>query len=434
MADAALRLTALAEELLGERLPVRIRAWDGSESGPPGAPVLVIHSRRALRRLLWKPGELGLARAWVAGELDIEGDLYEALDLMASLIWDRGAEAKDSVHPVRDPKVRAFAKGLLQLAGPWLPPPPPPEEVRRRTGTLHTKRRDKEAISHHYDVGNDFYELVLGPSMVYSCAYWEDDGNLEDAQRDKLDLVCRKLALKEGDRLLDVGCGWGSMAIHAAREYGARVTGVTLSVEQAAYARKRIAEEGLTDRIEIRVQDYRDVRDGPYDAISSIGMAEHVGSVRFREYADDLYALLKPGGRLLNHQIARRPEKDESAYHVDEFIDAYVFPDGELAPVGRTVTTLEEAGFEARDVESIREHYALTLRSWVTNLEKNWDRAVRMTSPGRARVWRLYMAASALSFQHNKIGVNQILVVRPAEGGSSRMPLRARDWTASATG
>ncbi|MFH8476341.1 class I SAM-dependent methyltransferase [Streptomyces sp. NPDC018000] len=434
MTDAALRLIALAEELLGEELPVRIRAWDGSESGPPGAPVLVIRNRRALRRLLWKPGELGLARAWVAGELDIEGDLYEALDLMASLIWDRGVEAKDSVPPVRDPKVRAFAKGLLQLAGPWLPPPPPPEEVRRRTGALHTKRRDKEAISHHYDVGNDFYELVIGPSMVYSCAYWQDDGTLEDAQRDKLDLVCRKLALKEGDRLLDVGCGWGSMAIHAAREYGARVTGVTLSVEQAAYARKRIAQEGLTDRIEIRVQDYRDVRDGPYDAISSIGMAEHVGSARFREYADDLYALLKPGGRLLNHQIARRPEKDESAYHVDEFIDAYVFPDGELAPVGRTATTLEEAGFEVRDVESIREHYALTLRSWVANLEKHWDRAVRMTSPGRARVWRLYMAASALSFEHNKIGVNQILVLRPAEGGAARMPLRARDWTASATG
>ncbi|MGW1411385.1 class I SAM-dependent methyltransferase [Streptomyces sp. NPDC002403] len=434
MADAALRLTALAEELLGEKLPVRIRAWDGSESGPPGAPVLVIRNRRALRRLLWKPGELGLARAWVAGELDIEGDLYEALDLMASLIWERGADAEDGIHPVRDPKVRAFAKGLLRLAGPWPPPPAPPEEVRRRTGTLHTKRRDKEAISHHYDVGNDFYELVLGPSMVYSCAYWEDSGNLEDAQRDKLDLVCRKLALKEGDRLLDVGCGWGSMAIHAAREYGARVTGVTLSVEQAAFARKRIAQEGLTDRIEIRVQDYRDVRDGPYDAISSIGMAEHVGAVRFREYADDLYALLKPGGRLLNHQIARRPEKDESAYHVDDFIDAYVFPDGELAPVGRIVATLEEAGFEARDVESIREHYALTLRRWVANLEKQWDRAVRMTSAGRARVWRLYMAASALSFEHNKIGVNQILVVRPAEGGASRMPLRARDWTASATG
>lgn len=434
MADAALRLTALAEELLGEPLPVRIRAWDGSESGPPDAPALVIRNRRALRRLLWKPGELGLARAWVAGELDIEGDLYEALDLVAGLIWDRGGEAKDSVHPVRDPKLRAAAKGLLQLAGPWPPPPPPPEEVRRRTGSLHTKRRDKEAISHHYDVGNDFYELVLGPSMVYSCAYWEDGGNLEGAQRDKLDLVCRKLALKEGDRLLDVGCGWGSMAIHAAREYGARVTGVTLSNEQAAFARKRIAEEGLTDRIEIRVQDYRDVRDGPYDAISSIGMAEHVGSVRYREYADDIYALLKPGGRLLNHQIARRPEKDESAYHVDEFIDAYVFPDGELAPVGRTVATLEEAGFETRDVESLREHYALTLRRWVANLEKEWALAVKLTSPGRARVWRLYMAASALSFEHNKIGVNQILAVRPAEGGGARMPLRARDWKASATG
>jgi cyclopropane-fatty-acyl-phospholipid synthase len=434
MADAALRLTALAEELLGEPLPVRIRAWDGSESGPPGAPVLVIRNRRALRRLLWKPGELGLARAWVAGELDIDGDVYETLDLMAGLLWERGADAKDTVHPIRNPKLRAAARSLLHLAGPWPPPPPPVEEVRRRTGPLHTKRRDKEAISHHYDVGNDFYELVLGPSMVYSCAYWEDDGNLEDAQHDKLDLVCRKLALKEGDRLLDVGCGWGSMAIHAAREYRARVTGVTLSVEQAAYARKRIAEEGLTDRIEIRVQDYRDVRDGPYDAISSIGMAEHVGSVRYREYADDLYALLKPGGRLLNHQIARRPERDESAYHVDEFIDAYVFPDGELAPLGRTVATLEEAGFEARDVESIREHYALTLRRWVANLEKDWDRAVTMTSPGRARVWRLYMAASALSFEHNKIGVNQILAVRPVDDGSSRMPLRAREWKASATG
>ncbi len=434
MADAASRLTALAEELLGEPLSVRIRAWDGSESGPPGAPVLVLRHRRALRRLLWKPGELGLARAWVAGEIDVEGDLYALLDALASLLWERGDDAEGARHPVRDPRVRAFARGLLRMAGPLPPPPPPAEEVRRRAGALHTRRRDKEAISHHYDVGNDFYAMVLGPSMVYSCAYWQEGSTLEEAQRDKLDLVCRKLALKEGDRLLDVGCGWGSMAVHAAREYGARVTGVTLSTEQAAFARKRIAEEGLTDRIEIRVQDYRDVRDGPYDAISSIGMAEHVGSVRFREYADDLYALLKPGGRLLNHQIARRPEKDESAYRIDEFIDAYVFPDGELAPVGRTVSTLEQAGFETRDVEAIREHYALTLRQWVTNLERHWKEAVRATSPGRARVWRLYMAASALSFEHNKIGVNQILAVRPGEGGRAGMPLRSRDWTASAPG
>ncbi|MEV6422975.1 cyclopropane-fatty-acyl-phospholipid synthase family protein [Streptomyces sp. NPDC051662] len=432
MADAALRLTTLAEELLGAPLPVRIRAWDGSESGPPDAPTLIIRNRRALRRLLWKPGELGLARAWVAGEIDVKGDLFEALGLLAGLIWERGADTKDEPHPVLDPRMRAVARGLVQIAGPWPPPAPPAEEIRRRHGALHTKRRDRAAISHHYDVGNDFYELVLGPSMVYSCAYWGDgDGDgftLEDAQRDKLDLICRKLGLKEGDRLLDVGCGWGSMAIHAAREYGVRVTGVTLSREQAAYARKRVAEEGLTDRIELRVQDYRDVRDGPYDAISSIGMAEHVGSVKYREYADDLYALLKPGGRLLNHQIARRPEQDESKYRIDEFIDAYVFPDGELAPLGRTVATLEEAGFEVRDVESIREHYALTLRRWVANLEDHWAEAVRGTSAGRARVWRLYMAASALSFERNKIGVNQILAVRTPESGASGMPARARVW------
>ncbi|MFC9431096.1 class I SAM-dependent methyltransferase [Streptomyces sp. NPDC056987] len=430
MADAALRLTTLAEELLGAPLPVRIRAWDGSESGPPGAPTLIIRHRRALRRLLWKPGELGLARAWVAGEIDVDGDLYAVLERLAGLIWEHDGDEGPKVHPVRDPRMRAAARGLVEIAGPWPPPAPPGEEIRRRRGGAHTKRRDKEAISHHYDVGNDFYALVLGPSMVYSCAYWDAGPGftLEDAQRDKLDLICRKLGLQEDDRLLDVGCGWGSMAIHAAREYGARVTGITLSREQAAFARKRIAEEGLTDRIEIRVQDYRDVRDGPYDAISSIGMAEHVGSVRYREYADDLYGLLKPGGRLLNHQIARRPEPDEGQYRIDDFIDAYVFPDGELAPLGRTVSTLEEAGFEARDVESIREHYALTLRRWVANLEEHWAEAVRATSAGRARVWRLYMAASALSFERNRIGVNQILAVRPADGGVSGLPLRARLW------
>ncbi|MEU6879243.1 cyclopropane-fatty-acyl-phospholipid synthase family protein [Streptomyces sp. NPDC046712] len=428
MADAALRLTTLAEELLGAPLPVRLRAWDGSEAGPADGPVLIVRQRRALRRLLWKPGELGLARAWVAGEIDVEGDLYEVLDRLAGLIWERGEETRSALESVRDPKLRAAAGALLKLAGPFPPPAPPAEEMRRRSGSRHSKRRDKQAISHHYDVGNDFYELVLGPSMVYSCAYWTEGGTLEDAQRDKLDLIARKLNLKEGDRLLDVGCGWGSMAIHAAREYGAQVVGITLSREQAAFARKRIAEEGLTDRIEIRVQDYRDVKDGPYDAISSIGMAEHVGAVRYREYADILHALLRPGGRLLNHQISRRPEPDEAAYQVDPFIDAYVFPDGELAPMGRTLSTLEDAGFEVRDVEAIREHYALTLRRWVANLEGDWDRAVRNTSPGRARIWRLYMAASAVSFERNRIGVNQFLAVKTPESGASGVALRPRVW------
>nr|BFD84404.1 cyclopropane-fatty-acyl-phospholipid synthase family protein [Streptomyces sp. Xyl84] len=432
MPDAALRLTRLLEQVLGTPLPVRIRAWDGTEAGPPAAPVLVVRNRRALRRLLFKPGELGLARAWVSGDLTVEGDLYTALGLLSGLIWERGEDARGLAQALRDPSVRSAVAGLVRMAGLPLPPAPPAEEV-RRPGHLHTRRSDKQAISHHYDVGNDFYEIVLGPSMVYSCAYWpapEPGATLEEAQRDKLELVSRKLDLKPGRRLLDVGCGWGSMAIHAAREHGVSVVGVTLSQEQAAYARKRVADEGLTDRVEIRVQDYRDVTDGPYDAISSIGMAEHVGAARYLEYTTDLYALLKPGGRLLNHQIGRRPQRDESAYRVDEFIDAYVFPDGELAPIGTTVTQLERAGFEVRDVEAIREHYALTLRRWVANLEADWDRAVRLTSPGRARVWRLYMAASALAFERNRIGVNQVLVVKTPESGDSGMPLRARTWGA----
>ncbi|MET7774475.1 class I SAM-dependent methyltransferase [Streptomyces mirabilis] len=429
MQDAALRLKSLVEQLVGAPLPMRIRAWDGSEAGPPGAPAVVVRNRRALRRLLWKPGEVGLARAWVAGDLGVEGDLYTALDLLSGLVWDRGEDARGLAEALRDPEVRAAVRGLVKMGGLPLPPSPPQEEMRRRRRHLHTKRSDQRAISHHYDVGNDFYEIVLGPSMVYSCAYWEDGGTLEDAQRDKLELIAQKLDLRPGQRLLDVGCGWGSMAIHAAREHGVSVVGVTLSHEQAAYARKRVADEGLTDRVEIRVQDYRDVADGPYDAISSIGMAEHVGAERYLEYAEVLYRLLKPGGRLLNHQIARPPRRDESAYDVDEFIDAYVFPDGELAPIGTTVTQLERAGFEVRDVESIREHYALTLRRWVTNLEAQWARAVALTGPGRARVWRLYMAASAVAFERNRIGVNQVLAIRtPEPSGASGMPLRARTW------
>ncbi|MFG2992264.1 class I SAM-dependent methyltransferase [Streptomyces sp. NPDC048257] len=462
MTDAAPRLAVVAETLLGAPLPVRVRAWDGSEAGPPDGPVLVIHDRRAVRRMLWRPGELGLARAWVAGELTVEGNLFDLLDRVAGLLWARdpdvppvaagptastaqggpprlAALARRAGLPAlsalpgarwRDPANRAAARELIALAGPLPPPAPPAEEADRRGGQRHSKGRDRRAVSHHYDVGNDFYERVLGPSMVYSCAYWSPGSTLEQAQRDKLDLVCRKLALRPGDRLLDVGCGWGSMALHAAREYGVRVTGVTLSREQAVYARKRVAEEGLADLVDIRIQDYRDVKDGPYEAISSIGMAEHVGADRYREYARTLHGLLRPGGRLLNHQIARRPEPDEEAYRIDEFIDAYVFPDGELSPLGTTVGELERAGFEVRDVEALREHYGLTLRAWVARLEEHWAEAVRLTSPGRTRVWQLYMAACALGFEGGRLGVNQVLAVRPTASGDARLPLRLRTWDA----
>ncbi|MFE0579415.1 class I SAM-dependent methyltransferase [Streptomyces sp. NPDC058866] len=456
MTDAAPRLAALAETLLGGPLPVRIRAWDGTEAGPPDGPVLVVRGRRALRRILWKPGELGLARAWVAGDLTVEGDLFELLDRVGGVLWQRDREpaAPPASRPgalrprlprrvsaaadtaaataalLGDAEARSAVRDLVALARPWPAPAPPAEEAARRGGPRHTRRRDRQAISHHYDVGNAFYERVLGPSMVYSCAYWTPGSTLERAQHDKLDLVCRKLGLKPGDRLLDVGCGWGSMALHAARAYGARVTGVTLSREQALYARKKAADEGLADLVEIRIQDYRDVKDGPYDAISSIGMAEHVGAERYRDYARTLHALLRPGGLLLNHQIARPPEADEAAYRVDAFIDAYVFPDGELTPVGTTVGELERAGFEVRDVEALREHYALTLRAWVARLEQHWDEAVALTSAGRARVWQLYMAASALGFERGRLGVNQVLAVRSAPRGDSGLPLRLRTWGA----
>ncbi|MER6913124.1 cyclopropane-fatty-acyl-phospholipid synthase family protein [Streptomyces sp. NPDC000594] len=430
MADAAARLTSLAGELFAAPFPLRLRAWDGSESGPPDGPVLVVRHRRALRRLLWRPGELALARGWVAGDLDVEGDLYTALDRLIDLGATGPPILGHRVRAARDPRLRRAARELIRLGGALPPPAAPAEEVRPRGGVAHTRRRDRAAISHHYDVGNAFYELVLGPTMVYSCAYWADraEFTLEDAQRAKLDLVCRKLGLGAGMRLLDVGCGWGSLAVHAAREYGVRVTGVTLSREQAGHARKSAAAAGLTDLIEIRVQDYRDVTDGPYDAIASIGMAEHVGQDRYREYARRLHGLLLPGGRLLNHQIARRPEGEGTVHRADEFIDRYVFPDGELSPLGTTVGALEEAGFEVRDVESIREHYGLTLRRWVAALEDEWERATALTSPGRARVWRLYMAASALAFERNRIGVNQILAVRTPPDGGSGLPLRTRTW------
>jgi cyclopropane-fatty-acyl-phospholipid synthase len=293
-----------------------------------------------------------------------------------------------------------------------------------RHGRRHSRKRDAAAISHHYDVGNDFYALVLGPSMVYSCAVWQNEQiGLDAAQEAKLDLVCRKLGLQPGMRVLDVGCGWGSFALHAAQRYGVDVVGVTLSAEQAALASKRVAEAGLTDRVEIRVQDYRDVSDGPFDAISSIGMSEHVGREQMPHYVSRLHELLRPGGRLLNHAISWNAGPTDP--DPDSFIPRYVFPDGEMLSLGEMVTALETDRLEVLDVEALRRHYALTLRAWVRRLEDHWEEAVKAGGEGRARVWRLYMAASALGFEDGTTGVNQILVQR---AGGEEPPLRRTGW------
>ncbi|MDA8436747.1 MAG: cyclopropane-fatty-acyl-phospholipid synthase [Actinomycetales bacterium] len=418
---------------VGAELPLGIRCWDGSTAGDPGAPAtIVFRDPRALRRLLWAPNELGLVRAYVSGDLDVEGDVFAVLDLPD--VIERVAR-HDGIGLTARERLSA-ARTAYRLGAVGLPPAPPSEEVRRRRGPLHSKERDAASVSHHYDVGNDFYRLVLGPSMVYSCAYWTQPPggsySLDDAQRDKLDLVCTKLGLRPGMRLLDVGCGWGSLAIHAASRYGVRVVGVTVSQEQAALARQRVRDAGLDDRVEIRLQDYRDVVDGPYDAISSVGMSEHVGRSRLVTYAQTLFDQLAPGGRLLNHAIASVRTLPPPARGERGFIDSYIFPDGELTTLSTTLDALEQVGFEVRDSEALREHYGRTLRAWVDNLLPNWSEAVALVGEARARTWLLYLAACALAFEHGNITVHQVLAVRQGERGASGLPPTRAEWLASA--
>lgn len=407
-------LASVVEALLGGDLPVAVECYDGSRAGPEGAPAtIVVRSPDALARAVQAPGELGFARAYVAGDLDVEGDL-------------------DAVLALRDrlPDARIDAAQWLSLARAVGPAalrrlPPPPEETRLR-GRRHSKERDAAAIAHHYDVSNAFYRMVLGPSMTYSCAVWgSPDTTLEDAQAAKYELVCRKLGLQPGMRLLDVGCGWGGMVLHAAQHHGVSAVGVTLSTRQAEWARKEVAEAGLGHRVEIRTQDYRDVTDGPFDAISSIGMFEHVGLARLGVYFDRLLSLLRPGGRLLNHAISRPPSR-RARFARRGFVDRYVFPDGELHEIGTVVSRMQQSGFEVRHVESLREHYALTLRRWVANLEACWDGAVQEAGEARARIWRLYMTGSAMNFERGSTQIHQTLGVR-ADGGRSGMALRP-DW------
>jgi cyclopropane-fatty-acyl-phospholipid synthase len=406
-------LAPLVDEVLGGDLPLAVEAYDGSRAGPDDATTtLVVRSPDALRRILTAPGELGIARAYVAGDLDLDGDIWELLAL------------RD-----RMPKVRLAPRTLLRLVrelGGWreVRRLAPPEVEARLHGRRHSRARDAAAISHHYDVSNAFYRLVLGPSLTYSCAVFHDPADsLEQAQANKYELICRKLGLEPGMRLLDVGCGWGGMVLHAAARHGVRAVGVTISKRQAELAEKRVVEAGLSDMVEIRLQDYREIEDGPFDAISSIGMFEHVGEARLAEYFGRLRALVQPQGRLLNHGISHPPGL-KARLPRRSFANRYVFPDGELHEVGRVVSLTQQAGFEVRHLETLREHYGLTLRRWVANLEAAWADAVEEVGEARARVWRLYMAASAVNFEGGRTQIHQILAAPTTDDGDSGLPLR----------
>lgn len=415
-------LRPLVAALLGD-VAIRFAFWDGSTIEPvsrSAAATVRFTSADAVRRVLWMPNELGLGRAYVAGDIELEGDIYAAVVALR--------DSKPPAGGMTGAKAVPTAIAAARRIGAFGRPLPPPPEEARLDGWRHSLHRDSRAISHHYDVGNDFYRLVLGPSMTYSCArFVEPTTTLEGAQAAKHDLVCRKLGLHErpGARLLDVGCGWGSMAMHAAGRYGAKVVGVTISKEQAEMARRRVADAGLSDRVEIRLQDYRELGGETFDAISSIGMSEHVGHDKIDRYFQTLRAALRPQGRLLNHAIS---SVGGSKLGRTSFVGRYVFPDGELLDVGRTVLAMEAAGFEVRDVESLREHYALTLRQWVANLEADWDRAVALAGAARAKIWRLYMAGSAVGFEDGGIAIHQALGVVPAADGSSGMPRTRSDW------
>jgi cyclopropane-fatty-acyl-phospholipid synthase len=399
-------LAAPLQDLLGDPLPIGIRAWDGSRVGPLDAPTVVLRSPRALRRLAWSPGELGLSRAYISGDLDVEGDLGDGLRRIWNLIRERG-----DVHP--GPATMARLAGTVLKLGVLGGPPPAPAGEARLRGRRHSKRRDRAVIAHHYDLSNEFYELILDPQMAYSCAYWTaetDNADLETAQRAKLDLICRKLGVAPGMRLLDVGCGWAGLSIHAARHFGVQVTGVTLSKEQLAFGQARVAALGLDDLVELRLQDYRDVPgDGVYDAVSTVEMGEHVGEANYPMFASTLHRLVRPGGRVLVQQMSRHGVSPGGG----AFIERYIAPDMHMRPVGETVDLLESAGLEVRDVQAMRENYTRTIRAWAQTLEHRWDSAVALVGIETARIWRLYMVGSAIAFEEGRMGVDQILAVRP---------------------
>jgi len=415
------KLAEIFERFVDPSAPIAFRAYDGSTAGPPDAHVVLeVRSPVALRYVATAPGELGLTRAYVTGGIEVQGDLHEFFRAVMPNL--RGGASRAEQLGILRELLRQEGPGLLRR------PPLPPEEAPPpwRRGVRHSKRRDAAAIAHHYDVSNRFYELLLGPSMVYSCAVFPaPDATLEEAQREKLDLVCRKLDLQPGQRLLDVGAGWGALVRHAAENYGVRALGVTLSRQQAEWAARVIEDSGLTARAEVRFLDYRDLRVPRFDAISSVGVMEHIGSAELGDHFSSLAAMLRPEGRMLNHTITR--SSNQTGNRTGKLIDRYVFPDGELQGPGTVMGAMHDNGLEVRHAENLREHYAMTLREWGRNLERNWAEAVAEAGERRARVWRLYMAESRMAFELDDVEIHQFLGVRTGADGQSGMPLRP-DW------
>jgi cyclopropane-fatty-acyl-phospholipid synthase len=410
-----MRLSDIFERLVDRDVPVGFRAYDGSTAGPPDAETVVeVRSPQALRYIATAPGELGLARAYVTGAADVQGDLYTAI---TGLLAHRSDIPKPSEWL---PWLRELGPSVLRR------PPVPAEELAApwwRRLRRHTRRSDAASIAHHYDISNRFYELVIGPSMTYSCAVFPtEDASLETAQAEKIDLICRKLDLRPGQRLLDVGAGWGALVRHAAEHYGVRALGVTLSAQQVAWAERAIGEAGLQGRAEVRHLDYRDMQEAGFDAISSVGTMEHIGTAELGGHFAALAGMLRPEGRMLNHTITRPSNRERN--RPGPFLDRYIFPDGELQGPGTVVGAMHDNGFEVRHSENLREHYAMTLREWGRNLERNWDGAVAEVGERRARAWRLYMTLSRVAFETNRVEIHQFLGVCPDRDGRSGMPLR----------
>jgi len=420
--SAAARALAIFRLLLADYHPrdFTISFWDGSEwpaeSGSPRFTLVVRHPDALRRMLRASTSDLSLSEAYINGDLDVVGDLEAAMPLanyLAGRNWPAVTVLRIGKHLLRLPRLDRLRRK--------------PRQGAELIGELHSVERDRQAVTYHYDVSNDFYALWLDKQMVYSCAYFETgDEDLETAQVRKLDYICRKLRLRSGERLLDIGCGWGGLIMHAARKYGAEALGVTLSENQAMLARQRIERAGLQKLCRVEVRDYRelDQTDG-FEKIVSVGMFEHVGESQLPLYFQHVWRLLRPGGVFLNHGIANRPIDPRPKG--PNFISRYVFPDGDLVPINATLRYAEEASFEVRDVESLREHYTLTLRHWAHRLESQRDKALRAVDEPTYRVWRLFLPGSAYGFAAGLLNLYQTLLVKPVEGRSG-LPLTRQDW------